>query len=129
MYLISCFHSLCLDTPSDEDRSLFFDRLIEAALSIQVEATKKSDKLNALPDLPKAPKVSAGPKASELKVKAEAQGHALRRLRMCLRDVCNRYIFDLRKHISWKFITWFLNLVEVTTFHGGIHIFLYIFRY
>ncbi|XP_075088821.1 ATPase family AAA domain-containing protein At1g05910 isoform X1 [Nicotiana tabacum] len=90
------FLSLCLDTPTDEDRSLFFDRLIEAALSIQVEATKKSDKLNALPDLPKAPKVSAGPKASELKVKAEAQGHALRRLRMCLRDVCNRILYDKR---------------------------------
>ncbi|XP_019253371.1 PREDICTED: ATPase family AAA domain-containing protein At1g05910 isoform X2 [Nicotiana attenuata] len=87
---------LCLDTPSDEDRSLFFDRLIEAALSIQVEATKKSDKFDSPPDLPKAPKVSAGPKASELKAKAEAQGHALRRLRMCLRDVCNRILYDKR---------------------------------
>ncbi|KAJ8551138.1 hypothetical protein K7X08_000508 [Anisodus acutangulus] len=82
------FHvSLCLDTPSDEDRSLFFDRLIEASLSIQVEATtKKSGKLDSLPELPKAPKVSAGPKASELKAKAEAEGHALSRLRMCLHD-------------------------------------------
>lgn len=83
-----------MDSPSDEDRSLFFDRLIEAALSIQVEATtKKSDKSDSLPELPKAPKVSVGPKASELKAKAEAEGHALRRLRMCLRDVCNRYIY------------------------------------
>lgn len=88
---------LCLDSPSDEDRSLFFDRLIEAALSIQVEATtKKSDKSDSLPELPKAPKVSAGPKASELKAKAEAEGHALRRLRMCLRDVCNRILYDKR---------------------------------
>ena len=44
----------------------------------------------SLPELPKVPVVASGPKASELKAKLEAEQHALRRLRMCLRDVCNR---------------------------------------
>lgn len=86
-----------LTTPSSEDRSLFFDRLISAALSIQSEdITKTSSRLESLPELPKAPKVASGPKVSELKAKAETQGHALRRLRMCLRDVCNRILYDKR---------------------------------
>lgn len=77
--------------PSAEDRSLFFDRLIEAALSVLSEGTaKKLPKSASLTELPKAPKVASGPKISELKAKVEAEQHALRRLRMCLRDVCNR---------------------------------------
>lgn len=80
-----------LTAPSSEDRSLFFDRLIEAALSVQSEdVIKDSLRSEDLPELAKAPKVDAGPKASELRAKAETQGHALRRLRMCFRDVCNR---------------------------------------
>ncbi|KAG9137426.1 hypothetical protein Leryth_020634 [Lithospermum erythrorhizon] len=86
-----------LSTPSIEDRSIFFERLIEAALSIQSESvTKESVGSKSLPDLPKAPKVPTGPKISELKAKSEAQGHALRRLRMCLRDICNRILYDKR---------------------------------
>lgn len=82
-----------MDKPSAEDRSMFFGRLIEAALSVQSEGMKeKSQKLLSLPELPKAPKVATGPKASELKARAEAEQHALRRLRMCLRDVCNRFV-------------------------------------
>ena len=77
--------------PSTEDRSLFFDHLIEAALSVVVEdVTKKSQGSAPLPELPKAQKVASGPKASELKAKIEAEQHALRRMRMCLRDICNR---------------------------------------
>ncbi|CAH9105164.1 unnamed protein product [Cuscuta epithymum] len=94
----SVFHEhnvLCIDTPSDEDRSMFFDCLIESALSIQFDSGV-SDKSDSLPELPKAPKVDTGPKASELKSKAEAQGHALRRMRMCLRDICNRILYDKR---------------------------------
>ena len=90
-----CFlgHSLHLSGPSTEDRSLFFDRLIKAALSIQLEdVANKSRRSESLPELAKAPKVATGPKASELKAKAETQGHALRRLRMCLRDICNRCV-------------------------------------
>ncbi|GER34720.1 cell division cycle protein 48 [Striga asiatica] len=48
--------------------------LIDAALSVQSDA----------------------PKASELRAKAEAQLHALRRLRMCFRDICNRVLYDKR---------------------------------
>ncbi|KAH7835155.1 hypothetical protein Vadar_023398 [Vaccinium darrowii] len=86
-----------LDKPSAEDRSMFFDRLIEVALSIQSEEMRrKSEKLDSLVELPKAPKVDIQPKASELKAKAEAEQHALRRLRMCLRDICNRILYDKR---------------------------------
>lgn len=86
-----------LDKPSAEDKSMFFDRLIEVALSIQSEEMRrKSEKLDSLVELPKAPKVDIQPKASELKAKAEAEQHALRRLRMCLRDICNRILYDKR---------------------------------
>ncbi|KAG8389683.1 hypothetical protein BUALT_Bualt01G0004300 [Buddleja alternifolia] len=88
---------LHFNAPSIEDRSLFLDRLIEAALSVQTEGvTKDSPRSKDLHELPKAPKVATGPKASELRAKAEAQGHALRRLRMCLRDVCNRILYNKR---------------------------------
>ncbi|XP_042032090.1 ATPase family AAA domain-containing protein At1g05910-like [Salvia splendens] len=89
-------HVLHLSSPSNEDRSLFFDHLIEAALSIQTESVTTSATSKGLPELPKAPKVATGPKISELRAKAEAQGHGLRRLRMCLRDVCNRVLYDKR---------------------------------
>lgn len=86
-----------VDKPSSEDRSLFFDRLIEAALSVLFEGvTKKSQESVSIPELPKAPKVASGPKPSEIKAKVEAEQHALRRLRMCLRDVCNRILYDKR---------------------------------
>lgn len=59
---------------STADRSLFFDHLIEAALSVLSEGmTEKSHETVSLPDLPKAPKVASGPKASELKAKVEAE--------------------------------------------------------
>ncbi|KAD4178172.1 hypothetical protein E3N88_26763 [Mikania micrantha] len=86
-----------MDKPLLEDRSKFFDSLIDAALSISSESTaSKSQKSAAVPELSKAPKIDIGPKVSELKAKAEAEGHALRRLRMCLRDVCNRVLYDKR---------------------------------
>ncbi|EXB68718.1 ATPase family AAA domain-containing protein [Morus notabilis] len=80
-----------------EDRTLFFNHLIEAALSVLLEGmTKKSQESASVPELPKAPKVASGPKISELKARVEAEQHALRRLRMCLRDVCNRILYDKR---------------------------------
>lgn len=86
-----------VNMPSTEDRTLFFDRLIEAAISIFLERiSKKSQDANRLSELPRAPKLASGPKASELKAKVEAEQHALRRLRMCLRDVCNRILYDKR---------------------------------
>ncbi|GAB2294173.1 hypothetical protein Dimus_028393 [Dionaea muscipula] len=86
-----------LDKPTIEDRSLYFQRLIEAAFSISLEdRTKKSEQSVSLPELPKAPKLANGPKVSELKAQIEAEQHALRRLRMCFRDVCNRILYDKR---------------------------------
>lgn len=80
-----------MGAPSTEDRELFFDHLIEAAFSISSDVkTRDSSTSVSVPELPKAPKVAAGPKASELKAKFESEQHALRRLRMCLRDICNR---------------------------------------
>lgn len=95
--LTACYNGIIIivsyqvSKPSTEDRSLFFDSLMEAAMSVVLErVTKKSQESVSVPELPKAPKVASGPKASELKAKVEAEQHALRRLRMCLRDVCNR---------------------------------------
>ncbi|KAI4334614.1 hypothetical protein L6164_019280 [Bauhinia variegata] len=86
-----------LNIPSTEDRTSFFDRLIEAALSVLLEGmNKKSQDSGSVPELPKAPKLASGPKVSELKAKFESEQHALRRLRMCLRDVCNRILYDKR---------------------------------
>ncbi|GKU91219.1 hypothetical protein SLEP1_g5119 [Rubroshorea leprosula] len=89
-----------VDKPSTEDRSLFFTSLIEAASSILLEAVTKNDQeAVSLPELARAPKVASGPKVSELKAKVEAEQHALRRLRMCLRDVCNRILYDKRFNV------------------------------
>ncbi|XP_011656547.1 ATPase family AAA domain-containing protein At1g05910 isoform X1 [Cucumis sativus] len=83
--------------PASEDKSLFFTNLIEAASSVLLEGMDKRVQVSeSLPELPKVPVVASGPKASELKAKLEAEQHALRRLRMCLRDVCNRILYDKR---------------------------------
>lgn len=90
---ISLWNSYEVNMPCAKDRTLFFNVLIEAAMSILLEGiNKKSQDAGCLPELPKAPKLASGPKVSELKAKVEAEQHALRRLRMCLRDVCNRYV-------------------------------------
>ncbi|KAK4794117.1 hypothetical protein SAY86_012111 [Trapa natans] len=96
--LIFSPHSIYqVGAPSTEDRALFFDHLIEAALSVSLDMKKIDSSASAsAPELPKAPKVDAGPKASELKAKFESEQHALRRMRMCLRDVCNRILYDKR---------------------------------
>lgn len=79
---------------SETDRSMFIERLVEAVFLIPPDGMINQSKgPTTLPELPKAPKASSGPKVSELKAKAEAEQHALRRLRMCLRDVCNRSVF------------------------------------
>ncbi|KAL2328853.1 hypothetical protein Fmac_022280 [Flemingia macrophylla] len=86
-----------VNMPCAEDRTLFFNLLIEAAMSILLEGiNKKTQDTGGLPELPKAPKLASGPKISELKAQVEAEQHALRRLRMCLRDVCNRILYDKR---------------------------------
>ncbi|XP_028803562.1 ATPase family AAA domain-containing protein At1g05910 isoform X1 [Neltuma alba] len=86
-----------MNMPSAEDRTSFFNCLIDVALSVSLERTsKKSQEIDSLPELPKAPKLAGGPKVSELRATVEAEQHALRRLRMCLRDVCNRILYDKR---------------------------------
>ncbi|XP_020089348.1 ATPase family AAA domain-containing protein At1g05910 isoform X2 [Ananas comosus] len=86
-----------VDQPTADDKSKFFDLFLQAILFLQMEdSTSKSKEPKSLAELPKAPKEVSGPKASELKAKAEAEQHALRRLRMCLRDVCNRVLYDKR---------------------------------
>lgn len=86
-----------VDRPTTNDKSRFFEQLVEAIFSIsQEESVGKSKEPKCLPELPRAPKEVSGPKASELRAKAEAEQHALRRLRMCLRDVCNRILYDKR---------------------------------
>lgn len=81
-----------VDKPTTEDRHKFIEQLVESVFSIrQEESASRSKETKSLPELPKAPKEVSGPKPSELRAKAEAEQHALRRLRMCLRDVCNRY--------------------------------------
>ncbi|KAI4370401.1 hypothetical protein MLD38_018756 [Melastoma candidum] len=82
--------------PSTDDRELFFSRMIEAAVSISDAVVKESPRSFSAPDLHKAPKIASVPKASEVKAKFESEQHALRRLRMCLRDVCNRILYDKR---------------------------------
>lgn len=44
----------------------------------------------SLPQLPKVPKSVSGPSEKELQAKAEAEGHAIWQLWMCLRDICNK---------------------------------------
>ncbi|CAN6485449.1 unnamed protein product [Victoria cruziana] len=86
-----------VEKPTSEDRFLFFSQLVEAVFSIRSEErTGCSPDSSSLPKLERAPKTVSGPKPSELKAKAEAEEHAIRRLRMCLRDVCNRILYDKR---------------------------------
>ncbi|VAI19847.1 unnamed protein product [Triticum turgidum subsp. durum] len=80
-----------VDRPSDDDRLRYFSILFESLLSLQMEDSRSKSKEQKSIDLPKAPKKVDGPKVSELKAKAEAEQHAVRRMRMCLRDICNRF--------------------------------------
>uniref|UniRef100_A0A0D9XFM1 Bromo domain-containing protein n=1 Tax=Leersia perrieri TaxID=77586 RepID=A0A0D9XFM1_9ORYZ len=89
-----------VDQPSDDDRMRYFDALFESLLSFQMEDSRsKSKDQKSSVDLPKAPKEVEGPKLSELKAKAEAEQHAVRRMRMCLRDICNRILYNKRFNV------------------------------
>lgn len=66
--------------------------MVDMAVTFSGQRRKKKCKQKVpLPVLPKAPVVERGPSEAELLVRAETQEHAIRRLRMSLRDVCNRY--------------------------------------
>ncbi|CAL5082334.1 unnamed protein product [Urochloa decumbens] len=89
-----------VDQPSYDDRLRYFNILFESLLSFQTEESRnKSKKQKSAIDLPKAPKEVEGPKISELKAKAEAEQHAVRRMRMCLRDICNRILYNKRFNV------------------------------
>jgi ATPase family AAA domain-containing protein 2 len=82
-----------VDRPSYDDRLRYFNVLFESLPSLQMEESRsKSKKKKSVVDLPKAPMEVEGPKVSELITKAEAEQHAVRRMRMCLRDICNRFV-------------------------------------
>lgn len=77
--------------PSSEARSKFFSQLVDAAISApKRKVVNKNKQKEVLPELPKAPKVEKGPSEAELQERAEIEENHIRRLRMCLRDVCNR---------------------------------------
>lgn len=96
-YIFSPRTVYTVDRPTTEDRSKFIEHVVEAVLSIPTEISRRKVKEPVcVPELPKAPKEPNGPKTSELRAKAEAEQHTLRRLRMCLRDVCNRILYDKR---------------------------------
>jgi hypothetical protein len=83
--------------PSSEARTKFFSKLIDSVFSVcNRKGADKPKQKETLPELPKAPKVNKGPSAAELQARAETEEHALRRLRMCLRDVCNRLLYEKR---------------------------------
>ncbi|KAJ1290406.1 hypothetical protein BS78_02G240700 [Paspalum vaginatum] len=89
-----------VDQPSYDDRLRYFSILFESLLSFQAEESRnKSKKQKSAIDLPKAPKEVEGPKVLELKAKAEAEQHAVRRMRMCLRDICNRILYNKRFNV------------------------------
>lgn len=89
-----------VDQPSFDDRLMYFSILFESLLSFQMEESRnKSKKQKSAIDLPKAPKEVEGPKVSELKARAEAEQHAVRRMRMCLRDICNRILYNKRFNV------------------------------
>eukprot|EP00249_Psilotum_nudum_P007003 c20237_g1_i1 orf=334-3666(-) len=87
-------HVYELGQPSAEDRENFFSHLIDTVLAIPGNKHNQEAKLEALPELPKAPKKERRPSEAELQAQAEEELHALRRLRMCLRDVCNRLLCE-----------------------------------
>ncbi|KAH0469392.1 hypothetical protein IEQ34_000950 [Dendrobium chrysotoxum] len=95
-YIFSPRTVYAVDRPTIEDRSKFVEQVVETIFSIPKVSARKSKESASVPELQKAPKEPSHPKTSELRAKAEAEQHSLRRLRMCLRDVCNRILYDKR---------------------------------
>ncbi|GLJ11464.1 hypothetical protein SUGI_0168290 [Cryptomeria japonica] len=86
-----------VEKPSSDDRCRFILQLVDAILTIpdqQVVITPKKNVSNS--ELPKVPKAARGPSETELRAQVEAEEHAIRRLRMCLRDVCSRLLYEKR---------------------------------
>nr|ASZ84551.1 putative BRAT1 [Cupressus gigantea] len=95
--LFGCRYIYQVEKPSSDDRCRFFSQLVDGVLSIPDEQVVITPKENvSIPELPKVPKAARGPSETELRAKAEAEEHAIRRLRMCLRDVCTRLLYEKR---------------------------------
>ncbi|GLJ11494.1 hypothetical protein SUGI_0168860 [Cryptomeria japonica] len=89
-----------VEKPSSDDRCRFISQLVDAVLTIpdqQVVITPKKNVSN--PELPKVPKAARGPSETELRAEVEAEEHVIRRLRMCLRDVCSRLLYEKRFNV------------------------------
>lgn len=95
-------------------RSKFFSQLVDAAVSVpRRRAVSKKKEKEVLPELPKAPKVVKGPSEAELRERAEVEENHLRRLRMCFRDICNRW----RPHLC---IRWIVVMCGLIARDGGV---------
>ena len=98
--------------PSTEARSKFFSQLVDAAVAVpRRRAVSRSKQKEVLPELPKAPKVVKGPSEAELRERAEVEENQLRRLRMCFRDICNRWMPFRGSRFIWYRCLDFLCLI------------------
>lgn len=83
-----------VEYPSSEDRGKFFSQLLETAVDISEQRYREKKKPITLPELPKAPKQEREISEAELQAQSEEEQHTLRRMRMCLREVCNRLLYE-----------------------------------
>ncbi|KAH9287600.1 hypothetical protein KI387_031717, partial [Taxus chinensis] len=83
-----------LATPSREERTKFFSHLVDFVVTTPYkEAVQIGLEGNTSIDKPmKAPVVARRPSEAELQAKRNAEEHAIRCLRMCLRDVCCSFL-------------------------------------
>ncbi|MCO5614647.1 hypothetical protein L7F22_068931 [Adiantum nelumboides] len=81
-----------VEYPNAEDRAKFFVQLLETAVNISEQKYSENTKPVFLPELPKAPIVERERSEAQLQAQFEEEQHSLRRMRMCLREVCNRLL-------------------------------------
>ncbi|KAJ7543313.1 hypothetical protein O6H91_09G032800 [Diphasiastrum complanatum] len=90
-------HIFEMKPPTESERADFLSHVVQMIVTAyDSERINKPKQKPLLPELPKVPKVEKGPSDAELQAQAEAEEHAIRRLRMCLRDVCNRLLYEKR---------------------------------
>lgn len=81
-----------VDYPHSEDRAKFFSQLLETAVDLSEQKYCETKEPVVLPELPKAPKQETLRSEAQLQAQFEEEQHILRRMRMCLREVCNRLL-------------------------------------
>lgn len=79
---------------TSDDRANFFSHMLETALNISEHKHHERNEPETLPELPKAPIKEREVSEAELQAQSEEEQHALRRMRMCLRGVCNRLLYE-----------------------------------